>query len=205
VPREGQKLHIGCGNIRLEGWVNIDSRPHRSVDLIADAANRIPFARAEAIFAEHFLEHLELDQSISFLLEAHRVLGVDAWMRLSTPNLDWVWATHYDCHADKTQQIHQALHTNRAFHGWQHRFLWNQPMLEQALLACGFVDLTWCRHGESAHSFFQGIEHHPPDEDSDEHTHVLIVEARKGNPLPGELAQFRALIQEEYLRHLEHS
>jgi predicted SAM-dependent methyltransferase len=201
IPRDGQKLHIGCGGVHLEGWVNIDSKPLPSVDVIADVTKEIPFIHTKAIYAEHFLEHLELDQAIDFLLEAHRVLDADAWIRLSTPNLDWVWATHYDCHARPERQIQHALHANRAFYGWQHRFLWNKPILEQALTSCGFIDLTWCRYTESEHLLFRGIERHEPSQDSVMHTHVIIVEARKGSPRPQELAEFQELARGEYLRH----
>src|SRR5687768_18017028 len=46
----------------------------------------LEFQDVEAVFAEHFLEHLPVDAALSFLLEAHRVLAPGGWIRLSTPN-----------------------------------------------------------------------------------------------------------------------
>ena len=55
----------------------------------------LPFADVASIYAEHFLEHLALDDGLAFLAECRRVLRPDGILRLSTPNLDWVLLTHY--------------------------------------------------------------------------------------------------------------
>jgi hypothetical protein len=91
---------------------------------------------------------------------------------------------------------------NRAFHGWRHRFLWNRELLAQALAASGFVDARWCRYGESARPEFRGLEGHETYVDTPELPHVIVVEAVRGEPRPGELAAFRRRIAEEFLNHL---
>src|SRR4051812_49493573 len=89
------RLHIGSGNVRLPGWTNVDAQRLPGVDVVADVTRGLDFAAAEAVFSEHFLEHLAIDDALRFLLEAHRVLMDGGWVRLTTPNLDWVWLTHY--------------------------------------------------------------------------------------------------------------
>ena len=91
------RLHVGSGPARLEGWLNVDRQDLPEVDLVADVTAGLPVGdgEAEAVFAEHFLEHLPLDDAVAFLREAHRVLAPGGWLRLTTPNLDWVVATHY--------------------------------------------------------------------------------------------------------------
>lgn len=196
------RLHVGSGRERLEGWVNIDLQPLPGVDVVADVTRGLRFTDVEAVFAEHFLEHLGVDQALAFLAEVHRSLRPDGRLRLSTPNLDWVWLTHYRLEAEAAAKRTMALRLNRAFHGWQHRFLWNREMLEEALLGVGFADLDWCRYGESRHALFQGIERHETYGDSAELPHVLIVEAGKGTPDGERLAALRRLIQGEFLDHL---
>ena len=197
------RLHVGAGRERLEGWVNLDLQPLPGVDVVADVTKGLQFADVEAVFAEHFLEHLPLAAAVDFFLESHRVLAPGAWMRLSTPNLDWVWQTHYRLQAEADHKRLGALALNRAFHGWEHQFLWNREMLEEALLASGFTDLRWCRYGESDLPQFQGLERHETYEDEPTLPHVLIVEARKGQPQPERLAAFRDLLQREFLNHLK--
>ena len=194
-------LHVGCGDQRLAGWVNIDRQELPTVDLVADVTGGLPFDDAAALFAEHFLEHLPLDEALAFLLEAHRVLAPGGRLRLSTPNLDWVLATQY-------QQVEAgggavgALRLNRAFYGWSHRFLWNRPLLGAALAAAGFEEVSWCRHGESDWPPFRGLERHETYTDSPELPHVLIVEARKGPSRPQPLADLRRLLREEFLHQV---
>lgn len=201
--RNAKRLHIGAGRERLEGWVNIDLQALPGVDVVADVTHGLQFSEVEAIFAEHFLEHLPLASALEFLLESHRVLAGHGWLRLSTPNLDWVWATHYRLDGAPDTKRTAALALNRAFHGWQHQFLWNREMLEEALLCCGFTDLCWCRYGESEQGVFQGIERHETYGDSPELPHVIIVEARKGTPQPERLAAWRRVLVDEFLNHLQ--
>ena len=49
---------------------------------------------------------------------------------------------------------------------------------------------------------FQGIERHETYSDAPELPHVIIAEARKGEPQPERLRQFRDLIERELLIHL---
>ena len=77
-----------------------------------------------------------------------------------------------------------AIHLNRAFHGWEHRFLWNREILAESLESCGFEELEWCRYRESRYEIFRGIERHETYEDSPDLPHVLIVEAARGPARP---------------------
>ncbi|HYU31733.1 MAG TPA: methyltransferase domain-containing protein [Thermoanaerobaculia bacterium] len=196
------RLHVGSGRARLEGWVNIDIQALPGVDVVADVTRGLRFKDAEAVFAEHFLEHLAIADAISFLLEVHRVLEPGGWFRLSTPNLDWVWLTHYRLQGEPEPRRQDALAINRAFHGWRHQFLWNREMLAEALAACGFEPVRWCRYGESELPVFQGLERHETYPDAPELPHVIIAEACKGAPQPERLARFRELVQRELLDHL---
>lgn len=171
------------------------------VDVVADVTQGLQFTGVEAIFAEHFLEHLPLDDAVSFLLESHRVLKDGGWLRLSTPNLDWVWATHYPLQAEAEIKVQAALASNRAFHGWRHQFLWNREILGETLVACGFAEPRWCRYGESEQPIFQGIERHETYVDTPDLPHVIIAETHKDQARPERLARLRELFQREFLIH----
>jgi predicted SAM-dependent methyltransferase len=203
VPPPGPlRLHVGCGTARLEGWVNIDFQPLPGVDVVADVTQGLRFSGAEAIFAEHFLEHLRVDAAVDFLVEAHRSLAPGGTVRLSTPNLDWVMVHAYHPDAPAERKPMEALVINRGFHGWGHQFLWNREILAQAMAACGFADLEWCRWGESARAIYRGVERHETYPDSPDLPHVLIVEAVRGAARPEALAEFRALLDHEFLSQL---
>lgn len=197
------RLHIGSGNVRLPGWTNVDAQRLPGVDVVADVTRGLDFADAEAVFSEHFLEHLTVDDALRFLLEVHRVLAAGGWVRLTTPNLDWVWLTHYRLEGEAAARRAAALGINRAFRGWRHQFLWNREMLAEALAACGFEEVRWCRRGISELPFFRDLERHDTYEDSEEMPHILIVEARKGEPRPDRLRELRAAVQAGFLDHMK--
>jgi SAM-dependent methyltransferase len=196
-------LHIGSGNARLPGWTNVDVQPLPGVDVIADVTKGLDFAGAEAVFSEHFLEHLAIDDALAFLLEVHRVLAPGGWLRLSTPNLDWVWLTHYRLEGEGAEKRGAALALNRAFRGWRHQFLWNRELLKEALAACGFAEVRWPRRGESELPLFRGLEVHDTYGDTEGLPHILLAEARKAEPRPERLRALREAVQREFLDHLK--
>jgi predicted SAM-dependent methyltransferase len=199
---ERARLHVGCGRERLEGWVNIDAQALPGVDVVADVTGGLEFRDCEAVYAEHFLEHLRIDQALDFLAEAHRVLGEGGLIRLSTPNLDWVWLTHYRLEAPPELKGEMAIQLNRAFHGWEHQFLWNRELLGEALEACGFEGLEWCRYRESRHALFRNIERHEAYADREDLPHVLIVEAARGRSQSRRLEALRERVARDFLAHL---
>jgi len=196
------RLHVGSGKARLEGWVNLDYQDLPGVDVVCDVTKGLKFTNVEAIFAEHFLEHLALTDAINFLEDCHKALVPGGWVRLSTPNLEWVWHTHYRLDMKPEEKRAAALSLNRGFHGWRHQFLWNQDFMTEALTACGFDLVRWCRYGESELPVFQGIERHEIYEDAPDLPHVIIAEARRGDPQPERRQKFRELIEREFLIHL---
>jgi hypothetical protein len=198
----GPCLNVGCGRSPLPGWVNVDLQLLPGVDVVADVSSGLCVRSVAAVYAEHFLEHLALDEAFAFLEDAHRVLGSDGWLRLSTPNLEWVLATHYDGAAPPGRE-RGTLQLNRAFYGWEHRFLWDRSFLERTLTACGFTDLRWPAYGESSLAFFRGLEGHERSVDYPGLPHVLVVEARKGPARPELLAELRRFAQEQLLGHME--
>lgn len=112
----GQKLHIGCGPVVLDGWVNIDKSPSVLLSrlgwlrkalfrlglltpeqasgfppgvVFADVSRRIPAEDGSVayIYSSHMIEHLSRWQALEFVRECDRVLGPGGVLRLATPDL----------------------------------------------------------------------------------------------------------------------
>jgi predicted SAM-dependent methyltransferase len=199
-PAAPLRLHVGCGQEALPGWVNIDNKALPGVDRVLDVTAGLPFENCSAIYAEHFLEHLSLDDGLGFLRECRRALSDSGILRVSTPNLDWVYLTHYrvGTWADDDAALLDCLQLNRAFHGWGHQFLYNRVMLAAALRAAGFERVEFQRYGESEVGELKGLERHETWQDTPDLPHVLIAEARGRRspaPLPEKLlTEFREAI-----------
>ena len=173
------RLHVGCGREAIPGWVNIDQYPLPGVDRVLDVGEGLPFENVQAVYAEHFLEHLSLHEGLAFLRGCRRALAPDGTLRLSTPNLDWVMRTHYrhGSWASEDEAMQDCVAMNRAFHGWGHQFLYNRAMLSAALRSAGFDRVTFHRYGESDSPELAGLERHETWQDEPELPHVLIAEA----------------------------
>lgn len=187
------RVHVGCGPNILPGWTNVDVKPHPGVDKVLDVREGLPFSNVDFLFAEHFLEHLSFDEARAFLRDCRRALTGDGVLRLSTPNLDWVWVTSYPTRwtelsassavIDASEWTHDersardCLSLNRAFRAWGHRFLWNAGMLVAELRRAGFRDVSWCSYGSSSHDELMGLERHERYDDSAHLPHLLIAEA----------------------------
>lgn len=193
------RLHIGSGPHHLDGWTNVDSQPYPGVDRVVDIAREFPFEDLSFVFAEHFIEHLAYSDALKLLRDCRRALRDDGVLRLSTPNLDWVWASHYRRVLNDEEQILGCFALNRAFRGWGHQFLYNFGTLAATLRDAGFVNVVRCEYGESAHPELRGLEAHERNPDFDGLSHILIVEATgRGSP-PVYLDSPRS----EYLRDVD--
>lgn len=87
------RLHIGCGSDIRKGWLNMDLRPPRDHDalaevLIVDLRQGIPLedAAAHTVYSSHFLEHLTPSEAVRHLRECHRVLAPGGRIRLVVPD-----------------------------------------------------------------------------------------------------------------------
>lgn len=172
-------LHIGCGDSALPGWTNIDVAPYPAVDAVHDVTKELPYRDCRFVFAEHFIEHLALDDGVAFLRRCRSALDADGVLRLTTPNLDWVWVTQYhfgDWSADQ-QAIDDCLRLNRSFYGWGHQFLYNWQTLQLVLRHSGFADVLRCERHDSSHPELRGLERHEIYFDEPKLPHVLVAEA----------------------------
>jgi predicted SAM-dependent methyltransferase len=192
------RLHIGCGQEAIPGWINVDNRALPGVDRVLDVRHGLPFRKVATIYAEHFLEHLGLEEGLAFLKACRRALAPSGVLRLSTPNLDWVYATHYRTSQVVEEALHDCFQLNRAFHGWGHQFLYNRATLESALKAAGFGTVRFHLYGQSDVPELRGIERHETRQDTPDMPHVLIAEASgeaASRPFPErELKEFREAI-----------
>jgi predicted SAM-dependent methyltransferase len=195
------RLHIGAGTAILKGWINVDNQPYPGVDKVLDVTKGLPFADVAYVFAEHFIEHLEYDQGLRFLRECRRIMTDDGVLRISTPNLDWVWVTqyHYGQWTAESEAVRDCFWLNKGFRAWGHKFLYNIQTLTETLREAGFAHVERTSYGESRHDALRGLEKHEQYLDSPELSHIIVVEAsgtnrEKSEILQEPLADYRSVI-----------
>lgn len=91
------KLHVGCGDKHLNGFLNVDKRATRATDICADCTRLegLPSNHFSIIYANAFLEHLYKNDRVNFIKEIKRILKKNGvFMVLSIPDFMTV-ATFY--------------------------------------------------------------------------------------------------------------
>jgi predicted SAM-dependent methyltransferase len=203
-PEGIKKVHVGCGpHAIMEDWWNIDIRKFPGIDEAIDATAPWPFQDLHYVYAEHFLEHLTLDQATQFLIHSGRSLREGGILRLSTPNLEWVVHTHFQTGPiEQSKRLMDTLRTNRAFHGWGHQFLYSAEMLAHILDAVGYDVIVPCTYGHSAHLELDNLEKHGNYVVTDGFPSVVIFEATRGQSPPAASPELTSYLHENYLRYV---
>jgi predicted SAM-dependent methyltransferase len=81
------RLHVGCGSVHPEGWINTDFYESRTTDFAWDASlpYPLPDSFCRFIYNEHFLEHVPLQR---FLADCDRLLVSGGVLRIAMPSLE---------------------------------------------------------------------------------------------------------------------
>jgi predicted SAM-dependent methyltransferase len=203
-----QKLHIGCGRVRFDGWVNLDAEALEGVvDVECDVTQGLPFAdnSCALVYHEHFLEHLPVAQGVQLLAECRRVLQPNGVMRVAMPSLEELLEKCYlgtwpeDC-VDLPHIQTRAELLNIAFRDWGHQWLYDRVELRRRLQEAGFSEIRDCGWHQSEIPELAQIETRPNS--------TLICEAVKSDrtllpsepdPIPSRLPQIQQLEAENQL------
>ncbi|HKZ36687.1 MAG TPA: methyltransferase domain-containing protein [Chryseolinea sp.] len=151
------RLHIGSGDRKITGWLNVDLVDS---DLNLDIAKgRLPFAdqQFEVIVSQHVIEHLTIeDELIPLLKECFRTLKPGGELWLSTPDMEKVAKSYLDHKSEdmiadrQTRKPEWNLNglpsqhfMNDIFHQQlEHRNLFDFGLLKWTLEQAGFLNVT---------------------------------------------------------------
>lgn len=152
------RLHVGCADQRLEGYMNIDCRETPATDLVCDAW-AIDLGHNDfvaEIYSRHMLEHLDPNDARLALRRWYELLAIGGLLRLVVPDIEF--------HARQLLGMakgpfeDQMQHAMAGFWGWRdearggsrtdsHRWGYTESSLTAELAAAGFQEITRLRHG----------------------------------------------------------
>jgi len=161
------KLNIGCGDVYLPGWINIDLDSSRA-DLKHDLRTPLPYEdnSISFIYNEHFIEHVTVNEAVNIMKEFHRVLKKNGVMRIATPDLDylifkyifrwkhqdWIKKYGYDWIKTKAEML------NICFREWGHQYIYNEEELKRRLQEAGFKQIYREKLNKSKYSELKNRE-----------------------------------------------
>ncbi len=85
-------LNLGSGKSKVEGYLNLDIRNLKEVDIVHDLNKPLPYKDEEVdnIFTSHVIEHFWWQDSIKMLKDWYRVLKPGGKLEIWTVDLDKV-------------------------------------------------------------------------------------------------------------------
>jgi SAM-dependent methyltransferase len=97
-PEEATRLHLGCGNIRIPGFCNVDILQTTAVDVVSDISKLENFSdnSIELIYACHVLEHFSHEEAVRVLRRWFQVLKPGGVLRVSVPDIDRIVKIYTD-------------------------------------------------------------------------------------------------------------
>jgi predicted SAM-dependent methyltransferase len=141
------RLHLGCGGIILNDWVNLDFKPGRG-GLNWDLTRKLPLedSSAELIYTEHFIEHLNKLAGAKFISECHRLLKSGGVLRISTPDLAHLTKNYLSGTISGWEPLGWSPATpcdflNEAMRLWGHQYLYDADELMALLSRIGFENV----------------------------------------------------------------
>jgi predicted SAM-dependent methyltransferase len=139
VPTGGPvHLHLGCGEVNLPGYVNIDASPHAHVHFVRDVESpRLWRENAvDLIYASHVLEHVSWTRVPAVLARWRAFLKPGGILRLSVPDFDALH-DYYAATRDLAYIVPPLLGAHSDEHDL-HRAVFTQRSLEGLLREAGF-------------------------------------------------------------------
>jgi predicted SAM-dependent methyltransferase len=174
------RLHIGCGDNLLQGWLNSDFPARSPAVLELDATRTFPFRDGafSYVYSEHMIEHVPYAGGASMLKECHRVLKPGGKIRISTPDLRFLidlylagdrrtalqnnyikWAT--DTFQRGAPGYDPVFVINNFVRDWGHVFIYDEKILRYTLEQAGFRQIERVELNTSADEALRNLEFEP--------------------------------------------
>lgn len=135
------RLHVGCGNVHLPGFVNVDCRETPAVDLVMDCGTLPGWkdGSVDLIYACHVLDQFSRHAYMDVLRLWCGKLKSGGVLRLSCVDFDAV-VSRYASTSDLTELI-GLLHARQDYPTNVRKMSWNRDTLTADMEAAGLTDV----------------------------------------------------------------
>jgi predicted SAM-dependent methyltransferase len=135
-------IHLGCGDINLEGWINIDARNRDHVHILTDEITLNQFAdnSVGVIYLSHVLEHFDF-------LEVQKLLEV-FYTKLKSGGVLLIAVPDFAAISDLYQTTQELKIIEKALMGGQdyqynyHKSVYDMKLLKAKLKTIGFGNVA---------------------------------------------------------------
>lgn len=152
-----RKIHFGCGDVKLSGFLNTDILGEIPVDI----TKKLPFRSdsTDLIYSNHLVEHIYNWQFKKFLKESHRVLKKGGIHIIGTPSLQKIASILYSLNEEDKKKfellkkrhsedminendIDPATFINHIMHiNYAHHFLHDEESIRKLAYRAGYSNI----------------------------------------------------------------
>lgn len=131
-------LHLGCGNVIIPNFINVDIRPIKGIDIVDDISvlNKFDNNSVNLIYACHVLEHFGRYEYINVLTTWYKILKPGGKLRLSIPNFEEI-VNHYN-DTKNLKELIGLLYGGQTHKYNYHYYTWDFNSIKQDLEKIGF-------------------------------------------------------------------
>lgn len=143
VEKQGIKIHIGSGEINLQGWINIDARKfaHTHINTDSLVLNEFTDNAINYIYMCHILEHLSFEEVKILLEDLNKKLSKDGVLMISVPNFQSI-AMIYQETDFNLEKIKFALMGGQDYEHNFHKSVYDFKNLKSLFEEAGFQSVT---------------------------------------------------------------
>lgn len=168
---EDVRIHLGAGGVRLPGWLDTDVTSSAPYFLDATKPWPVPEASVSLVYGDNVIEHLDIEAGRRLLRYARSARRAGGVIRLATPDARNTAAAYVSRDSDLDSMLERhRRHGYRVDHpvdllritfatgGHWRGYIDDEEALASELHGAGFIGITRCRVGESAHNELRGLE-----------------------------------------------
>jgi len=136
------KLHLGCYDRKIGGFINVDIRPEVNPDLVDNVfkLEKIENNSVDLIYVCHVLEHGNYEESENALKRWYEILKPGGILRVAVPDMEACFA-HYFYHKN-LEFLNSALWGSQKHPYDMHKNGWDFNKLKKDLTSVGFRDIN---------------------------------------------------------------
>jgi len=139
VAPEGVKLHIGCGTVNVQGWINMDARAFPHTHIVSKGFDLEMFTdgAVSQIYLCHVLEHFSYHEIQGILAKFHKKLAKGGRIYISVPDFDKLVSVFSE-NQGNLNIINGALMGGQEYEYNFHRAMFTAATLGASLQQAGF-------------------------------------------------------------------
>lgn len=135
-----KKLHLGCGNKKLKGYINVDIRPDPCVDIVADLRSlSLEENEFDLIYSCAVIEHFGRKEWYALLQSWTRFLKPGGRIYLSTSDFDAI-TERYQQTGNLEELLGLIIGGQKYEYDW-HGMVFNFSILKKALEELGYENV----------------------------------------------------------------